>query len=114
MRITNEMNTQTLSVVDLFGEFNPSWDFYAVQHALEAVEWAKVVACEFAFTTELDQQALRRLFTRCGTVGESMRAENTLLAEAKAAGKTEAETIERLERLQKRVERLQSRAQYNN
>ena len=114
MRITTEMNTQTVTTVDLFGQFNPSWDFYAVQYALKAVEWDKVVACEFAFTTEQSNEALRKLFLACGTVGEQFSAENALITEAIQSGKTEADALEIIDRLQKRIQRLQSRAQYNN
>lgn len=114
MRITNEMNTQTISVVDLFGEFNAAWDYYAVQHALEAVEWARVVACEVALTTEVSESDLRGLFFANTSVGNLMRIEKALVAEGLAAGKTEAAMFEVIDRLQKRVQRLRSRAQYNN
>ena len=113
MRITNEMNTQTISVVDLFGEFNAAWDYYAVQQALAVVEWSKVVACEFALTTEITEADLRSLFFANTSVGDQYRIERMLVVEGLAAGKTESEIFEKLERIQQQVQRLQTRALYN-
>lgn len=107
------MNTQNVTTVALFGEFNAAWDFYAVQHALAAVEWAKVVACEFALTTEVSEADLCGLFLANTSVGNQYRVEKALVAEGLSAGKPRLRSFEIIDRIQKRVQRLQSRAQYN-